>query len=131
MRSWSVRGRHDRSVAALSFADDERLSMVDGITEVDIAIELADAIRIPAVPDRRPALRSEAPFGATRANLPHGCLCYHDPSFADVAQLVERNLAKVEVAGSNPVVRSSPTAPPRSGLSSFSAARAPVGAPDR
>ena len=25
---------------------------------------------------------------------------------ADVAQLVERNLAKVEVAGSNPVVRS-------------------------
>ncbi len=28
------------------------------------------------------------------------------PLFADVAQLVERNLAKVEVAGSNPVVRS-------------------------
>jgi hypothetical protein len=28
------------------------------------------------------------------------------PAFADVAQLVERNLAKVEVAGSNPVVRS-------------------------
>ena len=26
--------------------------------------------------------------------------------FADVAQLVERNLAKVEVAGSNPVIRS-------------------------
>jgi hypothetical protein len=30
---------------------------------------------------------------------------YH-PRSADVAQLVERNLAKVEVAGSNPVVRS-------------------------
>ena len=30
---------------------------------------------------------------------------YHRGS-ADVAQLVERNLAKVEVAGSNPVVRS-------------------------
>ncbi len=28
---------------------------------------------------------------------------------ADVAQLVERNLAKVEVAGSNPVVRSKNT----------------------
>ena len=28
---------------------------------------------------------------------------------ADVAQLVERNLAKVEVAGSNPVVRSKKT----------------------
>ncbi len=31
---------------------------------------------------------------------------YHGPIQADVAQLVERNLAKVEVAGSNPVVRS-------------------------
>ncbi len=30
----------------------------------------------------------------------------HDGRFADVAQLVERNLAKVEVAGSIPVVRS-------------------------
>ncbi len=30
---------------------------------------------------------------------------YHRAT-ADVAQLVERNLAKVEVAGSNPVVRS-------------------------
>ena len=28
------------------------------------------------------------------------------PACADVAQLVERNLAKVEVAGSNPVIRS-------------------------
>ncbi len=27
-------------------------------------------------------------------------------TLADVAQLVERNLAKVEVAGSNPIVRS-------------------------
>ena len=31
--------------------------------------------------------------------------CWHH-SFAGVAQLVERNLAKVEVAGSNPVSRS-------------------------
>ena len=31
---------------------------------------------------------------------------YHRRSIADVAQLVERNLAKVEVAGSKPVVRS-------------------------
>jgi len=42
-----VRGRHDRHVAALSLADDERLSMVDGITEVELAIDLADAIRDP------------------------------------------------------------------------------------
>ena len=36
---------------------------------------------------------------------------------ADVAQLVERDLAKVEVAGSSPVVRSiqSVTFPPRGG----------------
>ena len=31
---------------------------------------------------------------------------------ADVAQLVERNLAKVEVAGSNPVIRSEGVAAP-------------------
>ena len=47
-----VRGRHDRQVAALSFADDVRLSMVDGITDVEIAIGLADAIRDPGMPDR-------------------------------------------------------------------------------
>lgn len=41
----SVRGRHDRHVAALSFADREHFSMVDGITEVDLAIGLAEAIR--------------------------------------------------------------------------------------
>lgn len=40
-----VRGRHDRQVAALSFADPTRVSMVDGIGEVGIAIELADHIR--------------------------------------------------------------------------------------
>ena len=34
---------------------------------------------------------------------------------ADVAQLVERNLAKVEVAGSNPVIRSEGKPPLRSG----------------
>jgi hypothetical protein len=33
---------------------------------------------------------------------------------ADVAQLVERDLAKVEVAGSSPVVRSRKVVPPRS-----------------
>ena len=46
-----VRGRHDRQVAALSFADDDRLSMVDGITEVDLAIDLADAVRHPELSD--------------------------------------------------------------------------------
>lgn len=47
-----VRGRHDRHVAALSFADDERLSMVDGITDVEIAIDLAEAVRHPGLSDR-------------------------------------------------------------------------------
>jgi hypothetical protein len=42
-----VRGRHDRSMAALSVGDDERLSMVDGIHDVELAVELADAIRHP------------------------------------------------------------------------------------
>lgn len=40
-----VRGRHDRNVAALSFADATRLSMVDGIGQVALAIELATLIR--------------------------------------------------------------------------------------
>ena len=39
--------------------------------------------------------------------LPH--LHTPTPHFADVAQLVERNLAKVEVAGSNLVIRSLPS----------------------
>jgi hypothetical protein len=47
-----VRGRHDRQVAALSFADDERLSMVDGISDVEIAIDLAEAVRHPGLSDR-------------------------------------------------------------------------------
>ncbi len=47
----TVRGRHDRQIAALSFADDERLSMVDGITEVEIAIGLVEAIRNPGAAD--------------------------------------------------------------------------------
>lgn len=47
-----VRGRHDRHVAALSFADDERLSMIDGITDVEIAIDLAEAVRHPGLSDR-------------------------------------------------------------------------------
>jgi hypothetical protein len=47
-----VRGRHDRQVAALSFADDTRLSMVDGITEVDLAIALAETIREPGRTER-------------------------------------------------------------------------------
>lgn len=40
-----VRGRHDRNVAALSFADADRLALVDGISEVSLAIELAERIR--------------------------------------------------------------------------------------
>jgi|SaaInlV_120m_DNA_3_1039746.scaffolds.fasta_scaffold00048_14 hypothetical protein len=35
----------------------------------------------------------------------------HRPEDAGIAQLVERNLAKVEVAGSNPVSRSNIKAP--------------------
>lgn len=41
-----VRGRHDRNVAALSFSNDWSLSMVDGITEVSLAMDLAERIRI-------------------------------------------------------------------------------------
>ncbi len=43
-----VRGRHDRDIAALSFSDAERLSTVDNITEVALAVELAERVR----PDR-------------------------------------------------------------------------------
>ncbi|CAB5038455.1 unannotated protein [freshwater metagenome] len=41
----TVRGRQDRDIAALSFSDRNRVSMVDGITEVAMAIELANLIR--------------------------------------------------------------------------------------
>jgi hypothetical protein len=41
----TVRGRHDRDVAALTFSDDIRLSTVDGIGEVGLAVELAERIR--------------------------------------------------------------------------------------
>lgn len=44
----SVRGRHDGRIAALSFADDERLSMVDGIEQVALAMQLAEAVREPS-----------------------------------------------------------------------------------
>ncbi len=44
----SVRGRHDGHVAALSFSDDARLSMVDGIGEVELAVALAKATREPS-----------------------------------------------------------------------------------
>ncbi len=40
---------------------------------------------------------------------PHYHTLTPTPHFADVAQLVERNLAKVEVAGSNLVIRSLPS----------------------
>ncbi|MFZ4517655.1 MAG: hypothetical protein ACOYOP_04680 [Microthrixaceae bacterium] len=40
-----ARGRHDRDVAALSFSDAERLSTVDNITEVALAVELAERVR--------------------------------------------------------------------------------------
>jgi len=45
----SVRGRQDREIAALSFSDRTRLSMVDGIHEVDMAVDLANLIRGPGV----------------------------------------------------------------------------------
>ena len=41
------------------------------------------------------------------------------PADADVAQLVERNLAKVEVAGSNLVIRSNLTKPLPPGEAAF------------
>jgi hypothetical protein len=37
-----VRGRHDRDVAALTFVDARRMSTVDGIGEVGLAVELAE-----------------------------------------------------------------------------------------
>jgi hypothetical protein len=43
--SLTVRGRHDRDVAALTFSDETRLSTVDGISEVGLAVELAERIR--------------------------------------------------------------------------------------
>ena len=47
----NVRGRHDGHVAALSFSDDARLSMVDGIGEVELAVALAKATREPSSTD--------------------------------------------------------------------------------
>jgi hypothetical protein len=46
-----VRGRHDHQMAALSFSADERLTMVDGIAEVDLAVELAEVVRQRVAPD--------------------------------------------------------------------------------
>lgn len=40
-----VRGRHDRDVASLTFAQGELLSTIDGISEVALAVELAERIR--------------------------------------------------------------------------------------
>jgi hypothetical protein len=64
-----------------------------------------------------PALtRSETPcFGAPASGCATPMPLLDYPSRADVAQLVEHNLAKVGVAGSNPVVRSrnSPKAGPQ------------------
>ena len=40
-----VRGRHDRDVASLTFSEGPRLSTVDGISEVGLAVELADRLR--------------------------------------------------------------------------------------
>ncbi len=40
-----VRGRHDRDVAALTFTQGDRMSTVDGITEVGLAVELAERLR--------------------------------------------------------------------------------------
>ncbi len=46
-----VRGRQDGRVAALSFADEDRLTMVDGIGEVEMAVALAKATRDPSAVD--------------------------------------------------------------------------------
>ena len=49
------------------------------------------------------------------------------PADADVAQLVERNLAKVEVAGSNLVIRSNLAVLEKSGTAFFMCAKDCVG----
>lgn len=41
----TVRGRSDRGVAAISVTDEDHLSMVDGITDVEAAMAVADRIR--------------------------------------------------------------------------------------
>ena len=46
-------------------------------------------------------------MGVTPCRFDSGSRHQHFPTEARIAQLVERNLAKVEVAGSNPVSRSS------------------------
>lgn len=40
-----VRGRHDRDVASLTFAQGDQLSTIDAISEVALAVELAERIR--------------------------------------------------------------------------------------
>ena len=50
-----------------------------------------------------PRVVGSIPTGGTK--LYHR-LARHDKAFAELAHLVERNLAKVEVAGSSPVIRS-------------------------
>ena len=58
--------------------------------------------------DRRCRLRRcqfSCPEGSCRLGRARVCLVYSRP-YADVAQLVERDVANVEVAGSSPVVRS-------------------------
>jgi len=40
-----VRGRHDRDIASLTFAQGEQLSTIDAIAEVALAVELAERIR--------------------------------------------------------------------------------------
>jgi len=40
-----VRGRHDRHVALLTFSEGSRLSTVDAITDVGLAVELTECIR--------------------------------------------------------------------------------------
>lgn len=44
----TVRGRSERGVAVLSIADDERLSLLDGIADVDAAVTIANLIRVAA-----------------------------------------------------------------------------------
>lgn len=41
-----VRGRHDRHVALLTFSEGSRLSTVDGIGDVGLAVELAERLRL-------------------------------------------------------------------------------------
>ena len=87
--------------------------MIERIPDRGLAIEMAQRVRHaqgadgapPVPPSRPPRRRRRPPVSPPGWWAPPGRLAMVLPH-ADVAQLVEHHLAKVRVAGSNPVVRS-------------------------